>query len=73
MELVEVGENMHGILGVNPLQQLHLEKLTHGQARLRLWMRYLSGWSIASCLFQAVYTDLQKPALSRTGVLILLS
>lgn len=64
VELVEVGENMHGILDVTPLQQSHLEKLTHGQARSRLWMRYRSGRITASRLFQAVHTDPHKPALS---------
>lgn len=64
MELVEAGENMHGILDVTPFQQSHLEKLTHGQARSRLWMRYRSGWITASRLFQAVHTDPHKPALS---------
>jgi len=29
VELVEAGENMHRILDVTPLQQSHLEKLTH--------------------------------------------
>ena len=33
VKLVEAGENMHRILYVTPLQQSHLEKLTHGQAR----------------------------------------
>ena len=35
----------------------------HGQARSRLWMRYLSGQIMVSCLFQAVHTDPHKPAL----------
>ena len=41
-----------------------MEKLTHGQARSRLWMRYHSGWITAYRLFQAVHTDPHKPAQS---------
>ena len=64
VELVEVDGNMHRILDVIPFQQSHLEKLTHGQARSRLWMRYRSGRITASHLFQVVLTDPYKPALS---------
>lgn len=64
LELVEAGENMHGILDVTPLQQSHLEKLTRGQAKSRLWMRYRSGRITASRLYQATHTDPHKPALS---------
>jgi len=60
------GENIYRILDVTPLQQSHLDKLTHGQVRSRLWMRYHSGQVTASHLYQAVYmyTDPHKPALS---------
>ena len=64
VELIKAGENLHGILDVTPLQQSHLEKLTHDQARSRLWMRYSSGRITASRLYQAVHTDPHKPALS---------
>ena len=64
VELIETGESMHGILDVTAIQQSHLEKLTHGQAKSRLWMRYHSGQITGFRLYQAVHTDPHKPSLS---------
>ena len=64
---------MYEILDVTPLQQSHLEKLTHGQARSRLWMRFRSGQIMASRLIQAVHTDPHKPALSLIAQFAILS
>ena len=69
MELVEAGENLHGVLDISPAQQRHLETKTQGQSKSQAWVKYQAGRITASKLFQVVHTDPLKPSISLTCVL----
>ena len=47
VELLEIGDRMEGIVEITSVYQKHLEELTPGQSKSKLWMRFHSGRIIA--------------------------
>lgn len=63
-ELVEAGEKMSGLFDLTDSQRNHLEELTRGQAKSKLWMRFRAGRITLSRLYQVVHSDPHKPSVS---------
>ena len=55
---------MTGLLDVTNQQCRHLEEITRWQAFPKIWMHYHCGRITASRLYEVIYTDPHKPAIS---------